>query len=232
MPRHLFLFDIDGTLLRCGPQVRPLFVGALKQVFGDCADLEGYHFAGKTDPMITRDLIRGTGLKDEQILPRLDEVREIYTQRLEAGLDADRMCRLPGVVELLDHLHTRADVLLGLVTGNWQTSAEVKLARLGLNDYFDFGAFGDDGLDRRDLPPKALERASRLAGRNFRPDEVLVIGDTVLDVDCAQASGLRSMAVATGFTAATELAAAGADWVFSDLLAASRDFPLFSAAQA
>lgn len=229
MLRHLFLFDIDGTLLRCGPQVRPLFVGALQQVFGDCADLEGYQFAGKTDPMITRDLIRGTGLTDDQILPRLDEVRDIYTARLERGLDAKRMCRLPGVVELLERLSRRPDVLLGLVTGNWRKSAAVKLGRLELDGYFDFGAYGDDGLDRRDLPPKALERAAHRAGRDFSPEEVIVIGDTVLDVDCAQAAGLRSMAVATGFTAADELTAAGADWVFPDLQTASREFALFAA---
>ena len=230
MTRHLLLFDIDGTLLRCGPQVRPLFVGALRQVFGDCADLEGYQFAGKTDPMITRDLVRGTGLADEQILPRLKEVRDIYVERLEKGLDPRRMCRLPGVVALLERLAARPDVVLGLVTGNWRAGAAVKLSRVGLQDFFSFGAFGDDGLDRRELPPKALLRAARHAGREFSPDEVMVIGDTVLDVDCARAAGLRSMAVATGFTPADELAAAGADWVFADLVEATREFPLFAGA--
>ena len=79
---RLLLFDIDGTLLRCGPQVRPLFVGALEEVFGAYGNLEGYDFGGKTDPRIALDLVMAAGLDRASILPRLEEVRELYIETL------------------------------------------------------------------------------------------------------------------------------------------------------
>lgn len=224
---HLILFDIDGTLLRCGPQVRPLFVGALRAVFGRHGDPEGYEFAGKTDPRIALDLLRAVGFGDDEILPRLPEVHRHYVQNLERGLRRDGMCLLPGVVELLERLVVRDDVVLGLLTGNWRRGAEVKLSRFDLGRFFPFGAFGDDAIDRRDLVPVALERAAAWSGRRFEADRTLIVGDTAFDVDCARAAGVPSLAVATGFAGTDHLRAAGADWVFSDLAQATREFELF-----
>jgi phosphoglycolate phosphatase-like HAD superfamily hydrolase len=225
--KKLILFDIDGTLLRCGPQVRPLFVGALEEVYGQYRGLEGYNFAGKTDPMIVRDLVRATGLSDDRILPLLGRMREIYVERLEAGLQRHLMRLLPGVVELLESLAARQDVLFGLLTGNWRGGAEVKLSRFDLNRFFNFGAFGDDGLQRRELVPVALQRAAAIAGQPFAKEQVLIVGDTALDVDCAKAGGVQVLAVATGFASQEELRAAGADWVFPDLTHAVRETGLF-----
>jgi len=226
---RLILFDIDGTLLRCGPQVRPLFVGALEAVFGACGGLEGYDFGGKTDPRIVLDLVRATGLTESEILSRLPEMRQQYLERLEEGLLRERMRLLPGVVELLERLLCRQDITLGLLTGNWRGGAQIKLARFDLNRFFPFGAFGDDAVDRRDLVPVALERAHLLSGSCFVPERVLVVGDTVRDVDCAQAAGIASLAVATGFTGEEKLREAGADWVFGDLEEAGREFEWFVA---
>jgi phosphoglycolate phosphatase-like HAD superfamily hydrolase len=227
--RHLVLFDIDGTLLRCGAQVRPLFVGALESAFGSYAGLEGYDFGGRTDPRIAFDLVQATGLTEREILPRLPEMRRQYLERLEEGLRRERMRLLPGVVELLERLLRREDITLGLLTGNWSGGAQIKLARFDLNRFFPFGAFGDDAIDRRDLVPVALERAHQLCGTCFSPDRVLVVGDTVRDVDCAQAAGVASLAVATGFTDAEKLREAGADWVFRDLVEAGQEFGWFAA---
>jgi phosphoglycolate phosphatase-like HAD superfamily hydrolase len=228
----LVLFDIDGTLLRCGPQVRPLFVAALERVFGPSPahggrfrerldlELETYDFGGRTDPSIVLDLVGATGLGEEEILEGLPVVRDEYVERLDAGLDRDRMQLLPGVEALLAELAARDDITLGLLTGNWRRGAEVKLSRFGLERYFAFGAFGDDGIQRRELVPVALERAHHATGRRFHPERVLVIGDTVHDVDCARASGIPCLAVATGFTPAEVLHSAGAHWVCDDLVTA------------
>ena len=225
--KRLLLFDIDGTLLRCGPQVRPLFVGALEEVYGAYDGLDGYEFGGKTDPRIVLDLVTAAGLDRRSVLPRLGRMRDLYVERLEAGLDRERMCLLPGVVDLLDRLSRRDDLALGLLTGNWSGGAAVKLSRFDLGRFFSFGAFGDDGVDRRELVPVALHRATEATGLRFAPEDVLVIGDTVLDVDCAQAAGIPSLAVATGWTDAARLHEAGADWVFSDLVEAAEEFHWF-----
>jgi phosphoglycolate phosphatase-like HAD superfamily hydrolase len=124
---------------------------------------------------------------------------------------------LPGVGELLAELAARRDVALGLLTGNWEGGARIKLARFELDRYFAFGAFGEDGVERPELLPVALERAFRATGRRFAPEEALVVGDSVRDVDCARAHGVPVWGVTTGWTPAERLAAAGADRVVASL---------------
>lgn len=227
--KHLVLFDVDGTLLRCGRHVRTLFSGVLKEVFGQYEAPRSYAFSGKTDPQIVLDLIRQTGINEAEILTKLPEVRQAYVTLLEKGLRPEHVRMMPGVRSLLERLSARRDVLLGLLTGNWRRGAEVKLSRLDLNRFFSFGAFGDDAVDRRDLVPVAFERAAAVSGRRFAPAEALIVGDSVRDVDCAQAAGVRSLAVATGHTSIEDLRAAGPDWAFADLEEASRELQLFAA---
>jgi phosphoglycolate phosphatase len=214
---RLILFDIDGTLLSCGPQVRPILASTLTEVYGTCGDVNTYKFAGRTDPRIVLDLLTGAGLTEEEVRSRLPEARALYVERLESTLDRRAMRLLPGVSETLEHLARRDDVALGLVTGNWEPGARTKLSRFDLNRYFGFGAFGCDAVDRLDLPPVALERAERILGRRFRPEETLIVGDTIHDVSCGKAHGIPVLAVATGWTPAEVLRDAGADRVVADL---------------
>ena len=221
-PVKLVLFDIDGTLLHCGPQVRPLFADALVEVFGTAGDLDAYDFSGRTDPRIVLDLLTGAGLPVADVMAALPRVRALYLERLERALDPKGMCLLPGVPELLEDLVRREDVVLALLTGNWERGARIKLSRFDLNRFFGFGAFGCDAVDRSDLPSVALDRAERAVGRRFRPEETLIIGDSLHDVSCARANAIPALAVATGRTPADALRDAGADWVIADLREAGR----------
>ena len=224
----LVLFDIDGTLLKCGPQIRDIFYGALEATFGTAGPIADYDFAGRTDHGIVLDLMSAAGFGEAEILGRLGEFADLYIERLDARLDPAGMRRMPGVPELLERLSRRADVLLGLLTGNFERGARIKLARVGLDRFFTFGAFGDGAAVRSMLPPVALERARR-ERVGIEVERVLIVGDSVLDVECARAHGLCSLAVATGYTTAQRLAAAGADLVVADLLEAERSHPLFAA---
>lgn len=217
MRHRLLLFDIDGTLLECGPQVRPLFAGALEEVFGTAGEVDRYDFAGRTDPGIVFDLLTGAGRSSGEIRALLPRVREVYLDRLAARLDGGRIRILPGVSEILTWLAEQSGTNLALLTGNWERGARIKLAHFDLNRFFPFGAFGCDGMVRDELPPVALARAERNLGRPFRPEETLIIGDSLLDVACARAHGIPVMAVATGRTPARALKEAGADWVAADL---------------
>ncbi len=221
----LVLFDIDGTLLRCGPQVRPIFGEALEEVFGTAGEIDAFDFTGRTDPGIVIDLITGAGLPEATVRERLPRMRSLYTGRLERALDREGMELLPGVVEILERLAGREDVVVALLTGNWEPGAKAKLSRFDLNRYFPFGAFGCDGVDRSELPPVALDRAERATGRRFRPEEVLIVGDSVHDVSCARAHGIPCLAVGTGRTPEAVLQAAGADWVVGDLRRGARAVP-------
>lgn len=214
---RLILFDIDGTLLSCGPQVRPIFASALLDVFGTAGDLDGYDFSGKTDPTIVVELATSGGVAREEAVARIGQVREIYRERLATRLDPARMTLLPGVVERLEELAADPHVELALLTGNWEPCARIKLAPFDLNRFFPFGAFGCDAIDRCDLPPFALDRAESHLGRRFAATDTLVVGDSIHDVACAKAHGIPCLAVATGRTTAEELRAAGAERVVTDL---------------
>jgi phosphoglycolate phosphatase-like HAD superfamily hydrolase len=214
---RLILFDIDGTLLECGPQVREILSAVLMEVYGTTGSIDRYDFAGRTDPGIVLDLIKEAGLDEREVLAGIPDVKARYAALLEERLDFQRMRLLPGVAEILEALAQRDDVVLGLVTGNWEPGARTKLSRFDLNRFFDFGAFGCDAVNRADLPPVALERAERITGRRFRPAEALIVGDTIHDISCARAHGIPVLAVATGRTTAETLRAGGADRVVADL---------------
>ena len=213
----LLLFDIDGTLVDCGGQPKPLFGEALEEVYGVRGNLPGYDFSGKTDPRIVLDLMTAAGVPEPVIRERMTVLRDAYLSRLEQRLEPEHVRILPGVVELLTRLAERDDLVLALLTGNWERGAGIKLGSVGLRRYFEFGSFGDGQTDRRDLPPVAWARAAEHCGRSFRPEETWIVGDSLLDVDCARAHGIPCLAVATGRTAVTALAAAGAERVLSDL---------------
>jgi phosphoglycolate phosphatase len=221
----LVLFDIDGTLVNCGPQVRPLFASALEEVFGTTGDVDGYNFAGRTDPRIVIDLMTAAGFSPEEALAGLPKVRDLYLARLELSLERQGMTLLPAVEELLGRLAARDDVILALLTGNWEPGARTKLSRFDLNRFFDFGAFGCDGIDRTELPPVALARAARVAGRRFDPEETLIVGDSVHDISCGQAHGIPVLAVATGRTRPEALREARPDWLIADLREAAGAVP-------
>ncbi|OQC40747.1 MAG: Phosphoglycolate phosphatase [Acidobacteria bacterium ADurb.Bin051] len=221
-PRRLVLFDIDGTLLLCGGQAKPLFAAAMEAAFGTAGAIDSYDFSGRTDPQIVVDLALGAGIEPEAAMAGVPRVRDHYLARLAGALRAEEMRLMPGVGELVAALAASGEVALGLLTGNWERGARIKLAPFDLNRYFPFGAFGDDQLHRRGLPPVAWREAARHTARDFAPEETLIVGDSLLDIDCAHAHGARVLAVATGWTSAAALRAAGADWVVDDL-AGARD---------
>lgn len=214
---RLILFDVDGTLIRCGRQVRPIFAEAMVEVFGATGELDSYDFSGKTDQQIVLELLTACGHAPADVLRELPRMRDRYLAGLEERLDRRGMQLLPGVEDLVRRLAVRTDVAIGLLTGNWRRGAEIKLSRFGLDRFFPFGAFADDAVDRNELPPVALERAAAVTGRRFAAGDALIVGDSVRDVECARAHGVPVLAVTTGWTSAEGLLAAGADRVVESL---------------
>ncbi|MDH3743933.1 MAG: HAD family hydrolase [Acidobacteriota bacterium] len=215
---RLILFDIDGTLLDCGRQVRSFFAGALDRVFGTAGAIDEYDFAGRTDDRIATDLLQQAGVSRERIRDGLPRMKERYFRDLDEGLDRASMRVLPGVLATLETLAAEPEVKVGLLTGNWEQGARIKLGRVGLNRYFPFGAFGDDVKERQEMPPVALKSAGDLYDRAFSPAETVIVGDTERDVDCARAHGIGAIGVTTGRHSADQLAAAGATRVVRSLV--------------
>jgi len=216
--RRLVLFDIDGTLVADGP-AKDAFVTAMVETYGTAGEVERLSFAGKTDPQIARELLRGTGLDGPTIERGFAGLWRRYLRYLEAWLEDRPMRVLPGVTDLLDALGEREDVGVGLVTGNIEGGARLKLGSAGLWGRFRVGGYGSDHEERDELPAFALARARALWGPAITADYAVVIGDTPRDVFCGQAGGIRTLGVASGSYAASELASAGADHVLEDLTA-------------
>ena len=214
---QLILFDIDGTLVDCGGQARIAFADALTHVMGKTGALASYDFSGKLDPRIVVDLLMSMGFTRDEALRRMPEVRAAYLERLERTLNVEKMRLLPGVGDLVESLAARDDVALGLLTGNWEQGGRIKIGRFDLNRYFPFGSFGDDAFHRNDLPPIALKRAADTHGLEFAAKDTIIIGDSLMDIECARAHGIRCMAVATGKTDPALLAADNPEWLVDDL---------------
>ena len=213
----LYLFDIDGTLLAGAATVhRHAFVHAFREVYGLTLSLDGLLSAGRTDSWLLREPLRRCGLSDEQIARGRTEAfaaMEAYVRDHPTDL---RHAVLPGVHEVLRGLGSRGK-LLGLLTGNLQGIAWVKLQQAGLAAYFETGGFGEESTVRSRLVPVAIQHARRLAGRSIASRETVVVGDTPLDVEAGREAGTLTAALATGRYSLEDLRRTGADLVLPSL---------------
>jgi phosphoglycolate phosphatase-like HAD superfamily hydrolase len=216
----LFLFDIDGTLLRGMPPThRQAVCDAALQVFGvSITPAELGLTAGMTDSSIICRALRMRGIGDSAIQSGLPSFFAAAAEAYERHVPSDlRPFHTPYAEPSLQRL-AEAGAYLALVTGNIQRIAWTKLRAAGLADYFMTGGFGDEAAPREQLPPLAMMRIAKLCGRTFLPRQVVVVGDTPLDIACGKACDLCTVAVATGpIHSRAELQAAGADYVFDDL---------------
>ena len=215
----LVLFDIDGTLLLSDGAGRRAIHRALREVFGTTGPAD-YHFDGKTDPQIVRELMRFAGHGDERIDADMSRLLDRYVECLHEELAAPghKPYALPGVYELLDALEGESRVILGLLTGNLARGAQAKLASVGIDPKrFRVGAYGSDHELRPELPAIARERTMRDLGIDVAGDAVVVIGDTPADLTCGNALGASSIGVATGRFSTAQLAEYDPVAVFENL---------------
>ena len=217
--RHLVLFDIDGTILRTGGAGLDAMRAALVDTFGTSGDPE-YRYDGRTDPQIARELMRGAGFDDETITARMPMLLRRYTDGLVARLAEPQrhVSMYPGVAALNAAVDAHPDMMLGLLTGNVDRGARLKLGAVGLDfDRFRVNAFGSDSEVRAQLPAIAHARMREVTGIDLAGSDVVVIGDTPADIACGRDLGARAIAVATGRYSVEELAAHSPYAVFVDL---------------
>lgn len=218
--RKLVLFDIDGTLLSAGAVARESILSALERAYGWRADTlhrdrRHYDFSGKTDPQIVRELVSAS-VGPERCEEGLARALAFYVEELERRLLPGSVVVKPGVPDLLYRLSREEGVTLGLLTGNLERGARLKLAPPDLNVYFPFGAFGSDSADRYELPALAARRAREASGVCFSGKTIVIVGDSVHDVACGRSLGVKAVAVATGPTKSDALAAEEPDELLPD----------------
>jgi phosphoglycolate phosphatase len=205
------LFDIDGTLLITGGAGAVAWQRAFLESHGIEADIEEHTHAGMTDPEIAEIVFReviGRDGDEEEIAPAIAN----YLAHLEAAVEESPGYEVkPGIVDLLTRLSGEG-ALLGIVTGNVEPAAHLKLARGDLNRFFACGGYGSDSHDRTELTARAIERAGSILGTGPDLAETIAVGDTPRDVSAGHGAGIRVVGVATGSYSAAELSEAGADW--------------------
>ena len=202
---RLVLFDIDGTILTLRGTGNESMVRAIERVFGRTPDLAGYSMSGKTDPQIFLDLLARVDISADEGRARFDELADVYVEELGSRVGASDAYVYPGVAEVIERLGKRADVLLGLLTGNLERGAWIKLRHVGLDSWFRLGGFGDGAEMRSEIPPRVLSRAQQMDDRPLSGNQTVVIGDTPADIHCARPLGVRTVAVATGRFAVEDL---------------------------
>ncbi len=216
----LVLFDIDGTMLLAHGAGRRAVHQAMIDVFGVTGP-QHHPFDGKTDPQILRELGSLAGVSDDVIVEKMTPALDRYYEYLEADITGapDTVELLPGVLDLLDALEARDDVMLGLLTGNIAAGAALKLRAVSIApERFAVGAYGSDAPVRPALPAIAQTRASQRLGVELPGQHIVIIGDTPHDLTCGNGIGARAIGVETGRFRAAELYPHNPLAVFANLI--------------
>jgi phosphoglycolate phosphatase-like HAD superfamily hydrolase len=214
----LVLWDIDHTLLDAGPAGRDAYAAAFRAVAGRPLTAP-WLFDGRTELAAATEVLQAHGI--DPAGGTLDRFLDQLVTQFRAYADgiATEGRALPGAAAALAAVGALHGVHQSVLTGNLYPLAVLKLTAFGLADHLDLrlGAYGGDAYERTDLPAHAFARVERELGRPHRPEDTVIVGDTLRDVATARAAGARIVAVATGSVGADALAAAGADVVLADL---------------
>ena len=212
--KKLILWDIDGTLIVSGRAGIFALGRAFERLHGRAPDFTHFDVSGRTDKWIAGQLLEQHG--QTASAENIHVLLEAYLAMLPEELLKRPGRVLPGISELLELFHGRGDVAQGLLTGNLHQGARLKLEHYKVWHYFEFGAFGNDSPLRNELGPHALRRARERHGVEFAAADTFVIGDTPHDIECGQAVGAKTIAVATGRFSVAQLQAHAPTAVFAD----------------
>jgi phosphoglycolate phosphatase len=213
---HAVLFDIDGTLLVTGGAGSAAWRRAFAELHGVDADLTEHTDAGMTDPEIAAILFREVVGREGSAEERARAIGCYLKHLPDTVAESDGYRLMPGVEDLLDRL-IDAGLLLGLVTGNIEAAAHIKLARGRLNRFFSFGGYGSDSADRTEVTKAALARGGLVSGGTLTDGACISVGDTPRDVKAGHGAGIKVVGVATGSYSVDELRNAGADYVLKNV---------------
>jgi len=220
----LVLFDIDQTLISSGGAGSRALYSAIEKytaIKKEEIQAAGIGFAGKTDPQIIEEILLSCDSeidKSKGLSRPIAGILDLYLQLLPQSIaETEDYFLHEGVDEILLALKDNKQIALGLLTGNIETGARLKLERVGINHFFPVGSFGSDSANRLDLPAIANRRAQIFYNIQFRPEQIVIIGDAENDVLCAKHYGAVSIAVTTGKTTWEQLNKHNPDYIFSSL---------------
>jgi len=211
----LVLFDVDRTLVKFAESHKNSFSNVFKKVYGVDTTIDVVDHHGMTDQQVIIEVLKKKGLNEKLVRLKMNDSMKVLTKAFEKNSKKEEIIVLNGVKKLLSELEKRK-VSLGLVTGNIESVARIKLKKAGLNGYFKFGGFGNDAIDRTDMIKIAIKTAEKKF--DFRRDNnVFFVCDNLRELKSGKKAGVKVISVATGLYSTKELKSAGADFVLEDL---------------
>jgi phosphoglycolate phosphatase len=213
----LIIFDLDQTLvdfLSVHDEVtRRLF----KRFFKVDVRLTEIDFTGKSLTENFSELARLKAIPEDVFRKKSNQLLESYEIILGESLpdDATKYI-LPGAKELLSEL-SKTDHIVALYTGDSSKIVNHVFRATGLGRYFKFCFYGTEVVTRADMVRLAIQKAETTTGQRFKDRNIVIIGDSIRDVECGKQFNALTVAVASGFHSRAELSAAGADYLFDNL---------------
>lgn len=212
MGLKLVLFDIDGTIVTGNGMGTRALIEAIESQLQITID-QPVQMAGKTDLQIIYD-IATTVLPESEITPNIPAIKLDYLERLQSYFTKENGVRLLPLIQTIERLARESTCLLGLLTGNLQQGARIKMGEFGINSFFQLGAFGDDTRKRSDLPQKAVNSAYELTGQYYTGKAITIIGDTGNDVRCGKHLDVKSIGICCTPPFRKEILEANPDYYF------------------
>lgn len=195
----LVLFDIDGTLTRSHNGYIP-FNEAILKTFSFPGDIRTVIPDGNTDPLILEEIFAAAhyevAITEEKWQSFAINLRQSYSRAIREGHTT--ITALPGVLELIKELAKVGGLCQGVVTGNLEVMAQLKLEAAGLTPYLNMGAYGSDARDRNNLPEIARERWEKKTGSSVAPGNCVIVGDTPKDLEAARKNRMKCLLIGTG----------------------------------
>lgn len=211
------LFDLDGTLIKSNHNFKlNRFSFAIEKVFGIKADLNRLITQGMIDSQILIELLSLYNIPKEKSEEKLQEMffaMEEFLNKYENEMSYES---LPGAFDLLKELN-ELNIPLAILTGNIECFGWNKLRKTNLEQFITTGAFGNMALNRSDLVPIVFEKLQLEYDRQIQKSNLVIVGDTPLDIKYAKEAGIFSVGVATGKYSQKDLKECGADLVVESL---------------
>ena len=209
----LIFWDIDGTLMYCGSDGTT----ALNQTFAQLYNIDDAFYkvgiGNSMDSMILQKIMTKFRIPAEE----LDNIKSAFVRQLETVLKNDHDKKvLPGIRELIFYAERNGHVN-SLLTSNMKVGAQSKLRSVNLDGHFVGGGFGDDSGEKWDIAKHAQNEIEKITKQSFRPEDVILIGDSIYDIKTARNLGYNIISVATGWTPKGNLEEADPDVLFDNL---------------
>ncbi|MCD6363680.1 MAG: HAD hydrolase-like protein [Synergistetes bacterium] len=211
------LFDVDNTMIKSTKAHTRAFIEGLSNVFGIDFKEEDFENAGPpgmTDLEIAIVAGERRGISREEILRKMKEISNAMAESFAKSIEKGELELLPGVRNLLEELKARS-FTLGVMTGNFEKIAWIKLKRAKIDGFFSFGIFGGEAENKSMMGKVAMKKIRGLFGKE--PSFICIIGDTPRDVEAGKLIGAKTIAVATGSATERELKQAKPDLLLKNL---------------